>query len=310
LTGDGTAGRCGAYRLTRGQGWRIVGRGLVIGGFLLGGWLFSTSGHAYAAEVTAPSAPHNLPAGSQEAGASPALQLAGANRPASALLSTLGLPGNSSAVSSGQTALGSLAAPAVSDVSGVLTSEVHQGATLATGLEGPTTTGLVTGTASALPRVPPAVLDGEPAVVPGTGTDLAGATRVTRPLTGRAHLAARGEAKSALPNDLSGRAVALATNSTRDHAGRTRHHGNMAVTARHHRTPRRNVPGGRLGTGAATQTDPISSSGGTGTAQTAATQAPLGSIESWSPPGTLVRTRMSRRPAGRLEVDDPAVSPD
>jgi hypothetical protein len=57
--GDGTAGRCSSGR-TRGHGWRIAGRGLVTGGFLLCGWLVTSAGHADAAVTATPAAPHDL----------------------------------------------------------------------------------------------------------------------------------------------------------------------------------------------------------------------------------------------------------
>jgi hypothetical protein len=275
----------------------MVGRGLVIGGFLLGGWLFAGAGHAYAAQITPP-APHKLLASGQAAGSgaaqtgAAAAPLPGVQPSASAILGALGSSGSAAQ------------APAAPAVSGVLTSGVHQGATLASGLAGNTAPGLVTGTASSLPQ---AVASAAPADTGKPGINLNGATAATRPLPSRAHLAAR-TASPAMGRELTGHLPAPAAPSARHHAGRTHHQRGAVTVVPTHRFPRRNGPGGRLGTGAATQTDPISSGGGTGTAQTAV-QAPLGT-DSWSPSGTLIRTRISRRPAGRLEADDPAVSPD
>lgn len=56
--GHGTAGLAVAPRRTGKRGWRTVRRDLITGGFLLCGWLASGAGHANAAVVTAPVAPH------------------------------------------------------------------------------------------------------------------------------------------------------------------------------------------------------------------------------------------------------------
>jgi hypothetical protein len=67
--GHGTTGRRSSGR-TRGHGWRIAGRGLVTGGFLLCGWLVTSAGHAAAAETARPAAPHDfVSAASQITGA-------------------------------------------------------------------------------------------------------------------------------------------------------------------------------------------------------------------------------------------------
>ncbi|HEX4063683.1 MAG TPA: hypothetical protein VHY58_21925 [Streptosporangiaceae bacterium] len=297
----------------------MVGRGLVIGGFLLGGWLFAGAGHAYAAQITPP-APHKLPASSQAADAAQATAsaapLSAVQPAASAVLGALGSSGPAAQAPTTPepptpeplaqgAATSGLTGPAVSAVSGVLSSEVHQGATLASGLAGSATPGFITGTASSLPQT---VMSGATADTGKPGINLNGATATARPLTSRAHPAAHAVSRPAIGPELTGHLLTQAAPSARRHAGR-RHHQRATVTmVRTHRFPRRNGPGARLGAGAATQTDPISSGGGTGTAQTAA-QAPLGT-DSWSPSGTLIRTRISRRPAGRLEADDPAVSPD
>jgi hypothetical protein len=313
MAGDGTAGQHAGFRRTRGQGWRMAGRGLVLGGFLLGGWLFAGAGHAYAAQITPP-APHKLLASGQAAGsgaaqtAATAVPLAGVQRSASVLLGALGRSGAAAPAPapSAQDATLSAATSSLSAVSGVLTSEVHQGATLASGLAGNTAPGLVTRAASSLPQE---VVSGTPVDMGKPGINLNGATGKARPLASRGHLLPRhGAARAAMGRELTGHLLAATVPSARRHAGRAHHHRGAVTVVRTHRFPRRNGPGGRLGTGAATQTDPISSGGGTGTAQTAA-QAPLGT-DSWSPSGTLIRTRISRRPAGRLEADDPAVSPD
>ncbi|HEY3954408.1 MAG TPA: hypothetical protein VGM53_13610 [Streptosporangiaceae bacterium] len=85
--GHGTAGRCSSGR-TRGHGWRIAGRSLVTGGFLLCGWLVTSAGHAAAAETATPAAPHDL-----VTAASPAVG-SGTIRPV--LASTASLPGRPS----------------------------------------------------------------------------------------------------------------------------------------------------------------------------------------------------------------------
>ena len=84
LAGHGTAGRSAAPRRARGHGWRMAGRGLVTGGFLLCGWLVTGAGHAYAAQITAPAAPHTV----LTAGHAPAVQ-----RPASTPLAPPSFPG-------------------------------------------------------------------------------------------------------------------------------------------------------------------------------------------------------------------------
>jgi hypothetical protein len=107
--GHGTTGRCSSGR-TRGHGWRIAGRGLVTGGFLLCGWLVTSAGHAAAAETAAPAAPHDLvTAASPTAGSGitrPALSSAaslpggpslGGQRPASTLLALPSFPGQAGA---------------------------------------------------------------------------------------------------------------------------------------------------------------------------------------------------------------------
>jgi hypothetical protein len=303
----------------------MVGRGLVIGGFLLGGWLLASPGHAYAAQITPP-APHKLLASGQAtgSGAAPAtafaVPLSGVQPSVPAILGALGSSGPAAPAPLAQgaaagTAPSGLTTPALSAVSGGLTSDLRQGATLASGLAGSTAPGLVPGSGSSLPQT---VVSGAAAKVGKPDIKLNGATAASSPLTSRAHRlarhglprrrAARAANQAAIGRHLTGRLLTQAAPPSRRHAGRAHHQRGAVTVVRTHRFPRRNGPGGRLGTGAATQTDPISSGGGTGTAQTAA-QAPLGT-DSWSPSGTLIRTRISRRPAGRLEADDPAVSPD
>jgi hypothetical protein len=75
-----------------------------------------------------------------------------------------------------------------------------------------------------------------------------------------------------------------------------------------HRKSRGPLQGVRLGLTAGTQTDPTSSGGGPGAAQVAVQVPP--SAGTWQPAGQLVRGRVLTWPAGRVGVDDPAVSPD
>ena len=92
LTGHGTAGLqaasdCAPGAGAGGHGWRMVGRGLITGGFLLCGWLVTGAGHAYAAQITAPPAPHQILTG----------QFPVAPRPASAPLALPSFPGSAGA---------------------------------------------------------------------------------------------------------------------------------------------------------------------------------------------------------------------
>jgi hypothetical protein len=105
--GHGTTGRRSSGR-TRGHGWRIAGRGLVTGGFLLCGWLVTSAGHAAAAETATPAAPHHdfSVAASRNAGAGAGNQIVpgldGLTRPAAAAATVSGRPARtvSSATSS------------------------------------------------------------------------------------------------------------------------------------------------------------------------------------------------------------------
>jgi hypothetical protein len=107
--GYGTAGRCSSGR-TRGRGWRIAGRGLVTGGFLLCGWLVSCAGHAAAAETGKPATLHHDLIAT-------ASQITGSTATRHALSSTGGLPRTlASAVSAATDQPGrALAAPATSE---------------------------------------------------------------------------------------------------------------------------------------------------------------------------------------------------
>jgi len=51
-TGHGMAG----HPIVPRRGWRMAGRGLITGGLMLCGWLAASTGHAYAAQITAPPA--------------------------------------------------------------------------------------------------------------------------------------------------------------------------------------------------------------------------------------------------------------
>ncbi len=121
--GHGTAGpspapECAAYRRARGHGWRMAGRGLVTGGFLLCGWLVTGAGHAYAAQVTAPAAPHEvltgIGTGSSLAGpdAGQAGQLPALQRPASMPLAVPSFPGDAGVGAGNHDTAGPAAAPA------------------------------------------------------------------------------------------------------------------------------------------------------------------------------------------------------
>jgi hypothetical protein len=123
VAGHGTAGptpapECAAYRRARGRGWRLAGRGLVSGGFLLCGWLVTGAGHAYAAQVTAPAAPHEVLSGigtsSSLAGpdAGQAGQLPAPQLPASAPLAVPSFPGDAGAGAGNHNPAGPAAASA------------------------------------------------------------------------------------------------------------------------------------------------------------------------------------------------------
>ncbi len=144
--GHGTAGRfaapdCAPDRRARGHGWRMAGRGLITGGFLLCGWLVTGAGHAYAAQITAPAAPHGIltgiGTGAPLAGPDAARVL---QRPASTPLavpsfpsragvgagnhSAPGLAGASASAVSAASGLAGPGAPAVSSVSGLAAATV------------------------------------------------------------------------------------------------------------------------------------------------------------------------------------------
>jgi hypothetical protein len=331
--GDGTLGRSAATGRGRGHGWRTVGRGLVSGGFLLCGWLITSTGHAYAAQITAPPVPHINPAGiavplstgpgTRAAGITPADQ-----HPASSLHAVPSFSGHAGAgagihtapastasTNSGDGTVGSSLPAIVSGVSQSASSLVSTPASaLGSGLSAPDAGQLAsTLIAPAKPLLPAVGLDAHsvttdvlPAITPAG----------SRPPANAAAAAGRRLPRAARPGPhLRGLVItrlAAASQAGLPHpAGLAHGYGRRLVgkhaTARHGTDSRRRPPADRLSPNSAAQTDPASS-GGAGSAQLAA-QVPL-SAAAWSPEGKLVRIDESRWPAIWLRADDPAVSPD
>jgi hypothetical protein len=367
LAGHGTAGRpaasgraahggCAAYSGAGRHGWRMVGRGLITGGFLLCGWLVTGAGHAYAAQITAPPAPHLILAGQSPAAARPAsapLALpsfpgsagagAGSHDPAAARVSPAGLPSASAptvdapagtapvtmtapgsaptpAPGPAGTAPAAAAAPAGSKPAPVAVpagpggSLTSGGASLLSGPGALGAPGQVTSVGPLRPTSPVQV----PQPVPQTGriqtlpmiTAVPPGGRQARTpghASGGAH---RRAAHAARPAAVSrGLAVfpaaAAPLTTTRRHGGRDR----ARDALRHRARPHRSLPGSRLISGAAAQTDPTSTSAGGAGAPQLAAHAPPGTATPARAVG-LIRIRTSRRPALRPRAEDPAVSPD
>jgi hypothetical protein len=293
----------------------MVGRGLVSGGVLLCGWLI-TSGHAYAAQITAPTVPHTNQAGVAPAGQHPASSLhavpgdpgtAGAGAGSQAETSTTSLPTLVSGVSHSATSL--VSAPASALGSSALGSSAL-GSTLSAPAADQLTSTLV---APAQPLLPTVGLDPSslttdvlPAVTP------AGSQPPVDPAAATGRRLARAAQPGPHRRGLVISRLAVASLSGLPHpAGLAHGYGRRPAgkhaTARHGADSRRRLPGDRLSPNSAAQTDPASS-GGAGSAQLAA-QVPLSSA-TWSPEGKLVRIRESRWPSTWLLTDDPAVSPD
>jgi len=329
----------------RTPGWRMVSRALVTGGFLLCGWFIASSGHAYASTITAPPAPHPLLAGVQASGsgASLAQPVTSARSAARTGLNgqTASTPAQSGAAQSspqasapGQ-ASGQAAAPgqataasgsqasdplsAAHGLGGLLSSAgAGQAGSLLSSLGRPGSGLMPTGSTPAVVSVPsispsdpggPAIIPAaispatSPAATHPAGTSPLKAAAVQGHLVALSAHRARPVASGPSPDGY--QAAAGAPHARPHHARPVRHPG---PSARRSRLPHRTPPGARLGTGAATQTDPTSSGGGTGTAQMAAPA--LSGSDRWAPAGRLIRVRMSRWPAVHQAVDDPAVSPD
>jgi hypothetical protein len=319
LAGHGTVGRLAvtdsaAPGRTRASGWRMVGRALVCGGFLLGGWLVTSAGHAYASQITAPPAPHQLLTGVLASGSGAAH--AG---PPLAVLPT----GGSRTVGSLSTGALASAVPGVSSVV-ASPSSGHVGSLLS-GLGSAPISGLKSASARLAPgALPTSSLPPLPKI--GSG---AAHTKVTiiRLATGSAvarlaggHQARPGSGHGGLiihairvvplgavhtGGQVRSTTASPATSATTKHARRA-HHAFVAAhrAGRPHRVP----ANGRPGAGPSTQPDPASAGGGTGMAQASAPALP--GSGGWNPAGRLVRPRMFRWPLARQGADDPAVSPD
>lgn len=103
LAGHGTAGPVAACGHARAVGRRMAGRGLLTGGLVPCGWLVTAGGHAYASQVTASLAPHQvlpgpvpggLPLAALVPGGLPlAAPVPGSRHPAPTLLAMPGFPG-------------------------------------------------------------------------------------------------------------------------------------------------------------------------------------------------------------------------
>jgi hypothetical protein len=291
-------------------GWRMVSRALVTGGFLLCGWFLTSAGHAYAATITAPPAPHQLSAGAQAAGSG-----ASVARPVTATLSDTahGL------VSGAAHGLAGLASPAsgTGQVGSLLSGLGNAGAL------GNPGGGLVsTGAGRPGLQVPGAAPVSPPAItsqVTGAGTAPAQVTVPSptraagiqwRLVTGAFHSARHiphtiRPAASEQRSDGYAPTLSPASHATPSRVRPVRHRG---PGTRQTKLPHHAPPGPRLGTGATPQSDPTSAGGGTGTAQLAVPS--LSGSGGWIPAGRLIRVRMSRWPVVRQAVDDPAVSPD
>ncbi len=345
LAGDGTADRSAASGRARGHGWRLVGRGLVTGGFLLCGWLATSAGHAYASQITAPAAPHVLLTGipanallagsdAAQAGPSPVAQ-----RPASTLLALPSFPGSAgvgagnqasaaqravSPVQVATSAVQAAAKPATSAVqaaakpaTGALSAAPGQVVSLASGLEASATGGQVTSVAKILDEPASAVLQVPATAVTGAQAAVfagrPGASPASvRSLTPVSAVARRPAARAARLTSLGRRLAGYPTVAAESLVGNdpskgagARHSG---AAVRHPSEPRRRLPAERVDSAATTQTDPTSSSGGPGAAQLAAQAPPT--VGTRNPAGRLVRIRASRWPVGRLGANDPAVTPD
>jgi hypothetical protein len=333
-TGHGTAGRPTVSRRAAARGWRMAGRGLITGGLMLCGWLAASAGHAYASQITAPSAPHGHQAdlvtivttAGHEAAQSvlrPAVHLTGAQRPASTLLAAPNFPGAAGAGAGNQD--GAATAPVTALASRVpgVTASVTSGLRTAITGRGPgrvaRSIGSVTSPVLRLPRRGAARRISGFSSITVTGHRSAtvtvsrlvvitpGTSRVTTPSRTSRHQQSAHVAGPAWPGSghlARGVAHAGPAAVRSLHQGRHHRHGESA-SARHHRRP---APSDRLAPGTATQTDPASSGGGAGAAQAVAQGPPHAG--SRNPTGRLVRRSVSRWPAGRLGATDPAVSPD
>jgi hypothetical protein len=378
LAGHGTADRSAAPRRTGKHGWRLVGRGLITGGFLLCGWLASGAGHAYASQITAPAAPHENLTGvltglatvgndASEAGLLPAAQHSGtqhpgtrhpaAKRPASTLhvvprvsgMTGAGagdhdpaVPGSGSSAPAGsvparsgpaRSAPGSAVLPlaghltteaatvqplaaAVSQASGTVLSGISgQARSLAFRLGTDVTGGQFAGIAGTIASVTSPVLQHPQGSTGGRRAGHAACSLAANPVgilplaqapTGTHHPDI--PAVRAAWADAGPLAGFLVPGSLL--AGQ-----NMARVARHpcaqfvqDKDRQRSHPADRLGTGTATQTDPVPSAGGTGAAQAVAQAPPSAGGRNLA--GRLVRIVVSRWPVGHPAVTDPAVSPD